>query len=355
MPISTHFAIKPLQEIIMKHSFIPQKHRPEQVGSKLSTTSQGALFDFDDALFAEHPDQIYSLCIGPRNDRVLQLIDRHIQLSGPIKIVYLDDLLDNWSFVCRDGNTQFVIHEPYLGNCIIDPQLIYYRAGLFDETHPNWSALHQLSQLLDLWPKSILCSPLKHNFNNSKPYQMTQSLAKACQISEKLVDLPETYIIKGQSAWKHIQNKDLIVKSLSSCHSDVVDKTVFAAWGQAKLDYLPTLFQSITPGDDIRVHYFRGHFSAKLIKKQVSSNYRYFSDVKKMQEYSLNQAAKNFCKKVAEIEDNELLGLDFLLQENGQLICLEANPGPGWSAFHHDESPLGESFVAHFLRGLSHD
>ncbi|MCK5818145.1 MAG: hypothetical protein KAH18_02615 [Psychromonas sp.] len=339
----------------MKHSFMPKKHRPEQVGAKLNTTSQGERFNFDDALFVEHPLPIYSLCIGPRNDRVLQLIDQHTQLSCPIKIVYLDDLLDNWSFVCRDGNIQFIIHEPSLGNCIIDPQLIYYRAGLFDETHPKWHALQQLTQLLDQWPKSILCSPLKHNFNNSKPYQMTQSLAKACQISDNVVTLPETYIIKGQSAWKHIQNKALIVKSLSSFHSDVVDKKIFGSWAHTKLDHLPTLFQCITPGDDIRIHYFRGHFSAKRIKKQESSNYRYFSDVKKMQDYSPSQAVKNFCQKVADIEDNELLGIDFLLQENGQLICLEANPGPGWSAFHHDELPIGETFVAHILHGLSHD
>lgn len=66
---------------------------------------------------------------------------------------------------------------------------------------------------------------------------------------------------------------------------------------------------------------------------------------------NLDEDLVNFCLTVADEEDNQLLGIDFI-QTNSGYVALEANPSPGWSAYHPFNGIDEEPFISELLRVL---
>ena len=341
----------------MKTAFIPNKNRPIQQGATLDHQHVTSIpFDFNDPIYRDKQlPAITTLCFGPKNDRVLQLIERHLHSNYPIKILYLEDLFRSWSFTCKNGDIRFIISDKICGNFCINPSILYFRSALYDESFPYWKELSALTHLLNLWQGIILCRPMQHTRNCSKLLQINATIIPAIKKSKAPITIPRSYVIKGAHHFQKIASKHLIVKSLSHVKSDVLDEQEFETWDKKTLNYLPVLFQEVISGDDIRIHKLHNIFCAKKIIKNPSINYRYNVTSDHIQEYKPSTLIENFCHAVSEIENNPLLGIDFLEISETEWVCLEANPGPGWSAFHWNDQNDGSSFLSAMLKTLHHE
>ena len=51
---------------------------------------------------------------------------------------------------------------------------------------------------------------LKHDENNSKPYQLSKSIRLSCLEQQGKFNIPNTYIVKGKDNLKELNNKKLI-------------------------------------------------------------------------------------------------------------------------------------------------
>lgn len=341
----------------MKTTFIPNKHRPIQNGATLDLNHITSIpLNFDDSIYLEEKTSpVKTLCFGPKNDRVLQLIERHINPNSNIKILYLEDLFKSWSFICRNGDIHFIIVDKIHSNLRITPTMLYFRSALYDEAFPYWRELSAFTHLLNLWKGFILCRPMQHTRNCSKLLQLNTTIIPAIKKSKAAIKIPRSYVIKGKKNFKKIEGHHVIVKSLSNLKSDVIDEQEFKKWDKEPLNYLPVLFQEVITGADIRIHKIYDVFCAKKITKKPDINYRYDIKSDLIQEYTPHTSIKKFCSAVSEIENNPLLGIDFLEINEKEWVCLEANPGPGWSAYHWDDLNDGHSFLSAILKVLHNE
>jgi len=109
----------------------------------------------------------------------------------------------------------------------------------------------------------------------------------------------------------------------------------FAKWNLKNLQNLPTFFQEKIQGQDIRVHVFDDHLWTLQVTAKDCIDYRYASKGKiNYRSTDLPKEIKKFCKSIAEVECNRFIGVD-LIKDGGSYYCLESNPGPGWSTYHH--------------------
>jgi glutathione synthase/RimK-type ligase-like ATP-grasp enzyme len=56
---------------------------------------------------------------------------------------------------------------------------------------------------------------------------------------------------------------------------------------------------------------------------------------------------------VTKNEENTLMGIDFIKTEKGYVV-LEANPSPGWSAYHECNGIENDSFIDDLLEELKY-
>lgn len=341
----------------MKLSFISSKNRPSQQGAELDLKHMTFnSFDFNDPItIKKHSETITALCFGPKNDRVLQLIERHLKPNDAITILYLEDIFKSWSFTCKNGNMSFILYDKNKGNVELKPAVLYFRSAIYNESCPYWKELSAFIHLLNLWKNTLLCRPMQHMRNCSKLLQVNATIIPAIKKSKAPIKIPNSYVIKGAQHFKKISEKHLIAKSLSNIKSDVLDEQAFKTWDKQLLNHLPVLFQEVIPGDDIRVHKLHNTFSSKRIIKKSDDNYRYDVKSDRMQTYETPPILKQFCHAVSKIENNPLLGIDFLEISPNEWACLEANPGPGWSAFHWNDLDDGQSFLSEFLKVLHNE
>lgn len=339
----------------MKNSFIPASNRPIPTGALLNEHHRNpTAFNLNDGLFIEVAGEsdVQSICFGPSSDYVIKLVDRHTRPEDKIKILYLEDMFKSWSFFCRDGELQFVMHDAHYGNLLIRPKLLYFRASYIKDKSKYFLRMFNFVNMLNFWKGTVLCKPIDHNRNTSKLLQAILTIIPAAQKTKANVITPVSYVVKGLKSYKKLAKKNLIVKSLSSVRSDILDAKVFDTWDSKTINHLPVLFQKIVSGNDIRVHKLYETMRGKKIYKTINKNYRYHTRKSKTEDYHPQGTVAAFCDAIAAIENNPLLGVDLMETSNGQMICFEANPGPGWSAYHENEADDGDSFLSAFMRVL---
>ncbi len=338
----------------MKKTFLSQEYRPKPNGAELDEHYISlAVMSAGDALFIEdQPSLINSVCIGPKNDVVLQTIEKNLIETTHIKILYLEALYQDWSIFCRNGEIYFLIKDARLTNRVFQPKLIYFRAGFCDIESKYAENLYHLMNILELWQHAILCAPMEHLFNNSKLLQATHTLIPAAKTTHGLVNIPKSYIVKGSKYFEQIPKSHVIVKSLSGIRSDVVDHHIFNQWDSEAVNYLPTLFQEKIKGVDIRIHSINQKlYAKKILSKKSSQSLRYKTQTDELQDYSLSPKLEKFCEEVIKREKLNLSGIDLMKTESGSYTCFEINPGPGWSAFHAEE-PMHHTFLSHIMECL---
>lgn len=343
--------------MIKKTTFIPEDYRPVPSGSLLD--EHHALDDYHtlkSCLYQDDIDQqITTVCIGPKNDEVMKTIERNIVLEENIFFLILEELYTSWTFVCRDGDIKFLITDSMYGCRAIQPSLIYFRAGMCGDDSRFKQPLFDIVNLLDLWDKDLLCKPFEHRLNNSKLHQMMMSIVPAMSsVVECPVSIADCFVVKGHDSYHRLNHEKLVTKSLSGIRSEVVDQTVYSSWNQESIQYIPTLFQKMVDGVDIRIHSINGKFYAKRIDKNISAccSLRYQTTEEKLSDYPISKGLIEFSQALLKIENLSLAGIDVMLEENGNYICFEVNPGPGWSAFHKHEDVSGENFLHEMMNCL---
>ena len=181
-----------------------------------------------------------------------------------------------------------------------------------------------------------LITQLFDHINNS----LRKSLKPNANIS-----LGVSYVIKGSKKIDLLRkDSSYIVKSLSGVRSIVVDENNYSNWDVTHINNLPVLFQEKVVGNDLRAHVIGKQIFCKKSNFKEKVDYRYDANFFNLIDVKhLESDFVNFCLSVSQEEKNKLLGIDFIQHEAGYVV-LEANPSPGWSAYHPyngiDDDPL---------------
>ena len=225
---------------------------------------------------------------------------------------------------------------------------MYIRGCYIDSKDEFWHKMGDFFCFTDMWGGKVLCAPSKQLTNESKLFQLSNSLTKSSMKYDQ-ISIGKSYVVKGASNFNLINNKPLIVKSLSGVRSIVVDQENYGSWNTESIDNTPVLFQEKISGYDLRVHTLKNKHFAKKSKSKENIDYRYDKDFFNLSSVkNLNRDISSFCSDVAKIEDNDLLGIDFIKTSKGYTV-LEANPSPGWSAYHPFDGIKINPFISKLL------
>lgn len=332
-------------------SFIGASHRPEINGGRLDKTHQSK-FVLDYSNPAMLMDiEINTIVFGPKKDKVLLSLEHAVRKEDEILILYYEDIHTKWSFVKTYRGSYFVYkqndHEQYK----IKANCLYIRGCQVDSDDEFWFVLGEFYNFVDCWEGKVICSPNRQQYNESKLYQLSSSLKDSSKNSG--ISIGKSYVIKGTDAFELLSNnKSYIVKSLSGIRSIVVDDQEFKKWDQSNINSLPVLFQERILGNDLRVHVVNGTLYGKLSLEKENVDYRYDNNFFSLQDVNeFSDDLKQFCIAVTKYEGNPLMGIDFIKTDR-EYVVLEANPSPGWSAYHECTGIENDNFMNDLLMEL---
>ncbi|MDX2346606.1 MAG: ATP-grasp domain-containing protein [Legionella sp.] len=331
-------------------TFISATFRPEINGAMLDKTHQPHCFlKHSKSLKTMH---IHAICFGPKADKVLVNLEHAITASDKFLILYYENMHKQWSYIKTHDTSYFIVQKNKSETLLIYPKCLYIRGCYTKANTPMWHALGLFYSLLNTWQGKILCAPKSQCSNESKLYQLHQCLKKAAKNTPS-VSIGTSYVIKGPGLYEQeIAKKACIVKSLSGIRSIVVNQDTYQTWNKYNIQHLPVLFQETVTGQDLRVHVVQNQTFSKLSLSKTNIDYRYDKDFFKLKSIkNLPNALKQFAFSVSKIENNPLIGLDFI-QTQSSYVVLEANPSPGWSAYHECNGINIPPFIKALIQAL---
>ncbi|CAM4499459.1 MAG: hypothetical protein LEGION0403_FIIPPAGN_02539 [Legionella sp.] len=334
-------------------TFICSSHRPEINGGRLDK-SHKPLVEIDYSLSSDISDEIVNtIAFGPKQDKVLLSLEHAIEENDKILIFYYEDLHKKWTYVQNNSDSYFIYRKNDTEQLKIYPRNLYIRGCQIDRDDPYWMMLGEFYNFVDTWKGRVICAPSKQHNNESKLYQLNSSLKNSSHPYSDIT-IGKSYVIKGQNGLTKLsKNKHYIVKSLSGIRSIVVDEVDFASWNQESLSNIPTLFQEKVAGNDLRIHVVNGKVYGKYSLEKAGVDYRYDDNFFSLVDFNeVTDELKTFCLAVTEYEGNSLMGIDFIKSENGYVV-LEANPSPGWSAYHECNGIEVDAFMKDLLEELT--
>lgn len=284
--------------------------------------------------------------LSAQEDAVAEHVCSGVSEDEFLRRLHYDDLGKTWEFSFICGELLF-----YTLTEIIHPSALYHRYPGVISTHPHYHKHQSLLEATELWKGNAIGQTRAHFHNFSKAYQGKEIIQKAAlNLGFHKIRYPNSYFYKGplKGLEKRIRS-EVVVKSCSNVRSQVAVKEQFSQWEQGEEIYLPTFFQEVVYGQDIRVHLCDQVFWALKVLGKDSIDYRYSSKKKVFyEEFNLSDELRAFCIQIAKEEDNRCIGIDFI-KKNDEYFCLESNPGPGWSTFQHSSK---WNFANSFLQSL---
>lgn len=335
-------------------TFISKSYRPEVIGGKLDAEHK-TQFNLSPDDFKKDLEvmDINAICFGPKKDRVLLNLEYALDSKDNIFVFYFEDIHRRWEYVSSKEENYFIYKKNNQITKILKPRKLYIRGCYIEPHDAMWRILGNFFNYVDMWKGEVLCAPKKQITNESKLYQLNNSLSK-CAKKYPSISIGQSYVIKGHSTFQFLnKNDDYIVKSLSGVRSIVVDKSHFSKWPQKNIRHLPVLFQKKVTGNDIRIHIIANNIYAKQTHGKQNIDYRYDKAFFSMSDLlHVDEDLVSFSQDVTVEEKNELLGIDYI-QDNNKYIVLEANPSPGWSAYYECNGIDNPSFVNKLIRVLT--
>ncbi|KTD33581.1 RimK-like ATP-grasp domain protein [Legionella nautarum] len=333
-------------------SFIGGNYRPEIIGGRLDENHQTKFILDYSAIEKLDEVKVNAIAFGPKKDKVLFNLEYAIDYLDNILILYYEDIHKRWSYIRTNTECCFLYKKNALEQYKIKPKCLYIRGCQIDPDDKFWLSLGEFYNFVDTWDGKAVCSPKSQNNNESKLYQLNSSLKKASK-NKANISIGNSYVIKGRKPFELLPNHNsYIVKSLSGIRSIVVDETEYKNWNQFNLNNLPILFQEKIQGNDLRIHVANGNLHGKLSSEKEKVDYRYDNKFFSLQDvYEFSEELRKFCIEVTSYEDNPLIGIDFIKIED-KYVVLEANPSPGWSAYHEHKGVKKESFISDLLAEL---
>lgn len=184
--------------------------------------------------------------------------------------------------------------------------------------------------------------------NNSKPYQ-------ALLLGRVGLKVPTTLVTSDPAAARAFQAEhgEVIYKSASGIRS------IVRRLGPAQLARLallrngPAQFQAFVPGRNVRVHTVgNAVFATRIETDAVDYRYAHLDNLNVvMTPMTLPTAVRASCLRAARELDLLFTGIDLKETPDGEYICFEINPCPGFSYYErHTGQPISTA-LANLLNG----
>jgi glutathione synthase/RimK-type ligase-like ATP-grasp enzyme len=177
---------------------------------------------------------------------------------------------------------------------------------------------------------AVVNRPSSMHSNNSKPYQMQLLASMGFEVPETLITSDADEAV---AFWR--RHGDVIFKSMSGVRSIVTRLDESRARHLYKLRTLPTQFQALVAGVDVRVHVVGERIFATEIRTGAV-DYRYARAQRAnvtLRPVDVDDDVGQRCVAAAEALGLPFCGIDFRLRPDGGYVCLEVNPMPGYSYY----------------------
>jgi glutathione synthase/RimK-type ligase-like ATP-grasp enzyme len=196
---------------------------------------------------------------------------------------------------------------------------------------------------LDVADARVVNRPRDMHSNASKPYQAQLIAAAGFEVPESLVTTEPDEVRAFAD-----RVGPLVFKSISGIRSIVrrLDDGYLARLDRVRV--LPTQFQALVVGEDVRVHVVGTELFATRIRS-AATDYRYAGrdglDADLTPTRLPDEVAER-CVGLAAALGLPFVGIDLRETPDGRFVCFEANPMPGYSWFEsHTGQPISESLV----------
>ncbi|MCC7272814.1 MAG: alpha-L-glutamate ligase [Alphaproteobacteria bacterium] len=202
-----------------------------------------------------------------------------------------------------------------------------------------------LSEWLELTPARVLNRNAAGASNMSKPYQ-------AAMVRRAGFRSPPTLLTNDPDCVRDFRRRHgrVVYKSISSVRSIVRELTDADDDAIARVRALPTQFQALVPGVDIRVHVV----GERLFATEIASpavDYRYAARDGlpcALAPTVLPPEVAQRCFALSRLLDLPLCGIDLKRTPEGDYYCFEANPSPAYSYFEElGGQPIARAIVDH--------
>jgi hypothetical protein len=180
--------------------------------------------------------------------------------------------------------------------------------------------------------------------NASKPHQ-TQLIARCgLAVPETLVTNDPSEVLEFTRAHRRV-----VFKSMSGARSIVTELSRSQAADLWRVRDLPTQFQALVDGTDVRVHVAGGEVFATEVRCRAT-DYRYAERSGEDVTFAairLPPDVRDRCLAVSAALELPLAGIDLRRTPDGAWVCFEVNPSPAYSYYQeHTGQPIAESLVA---------
>jgi len=206
-----------------------------------------------------------------------------------------------------------------------------------------------LVELLVEWMEGADCRvasrPSAMHSNSSKPFQAQLIGSAGLEVPITLVtDDPER--VRAFAA----EHGTVVYKSTSGVRSIVRRLEGPALAHLDRVRALPTQFQALVPGVDVRVHVVGAQvFATEIVSDAV--DYRYAGRdglTAQLRATTLPDDVAERCVRLAARLGLPLAGIDLRRTPDGRWVCFEVNPMPGYSFYEaHTGQPISRALVRH--------
>jgi len=182
--------------------------------------------------------------------------------------------------------------------------------------------------------------------NISKPYQCQLIASSGFQIPPTLITNDPHLVQSFKKKYKRV-----IYKSISSIRSVVCELNAVRMLDINKVKFLPSQFQQLLSGKNIRVHVVGNEiFASEITTEAIDYRYASHEDLNcEIKEIELGDETKERCFTLSSILGLPFCGIDLMITENGT-YCFEVNPSPGFSYYQRH---TGQDISGAIIRYLS--
>jgi hypothetical protein len=217
------------------------------------------------------------------------------------------------------------------------------RAG---PTSSTWTRAVQLDELLLGWleitPALVVNRPSAMLPNGSKPHQLTMIAAAGFSVPETLVTTDQA---EALAFWE--RHGQVIYKSISGVRSRVARLERADRERLRDVVHCPTQFQEYIPGRDYRAHVV-GHDVYGCEIRSRAADYRYSGVTGEQFELWASRLPRDVEDRIVRMTRRmnlEVAGVDLRRTPDGDWVCFEVNPSPGFTFY---ETFAGQG-VAHAI------
>jgi len=233
---------------------------------------------------------------------------------------------------------------------LMESDVVHKRKATADgEPLAHATALQRgLEEWLEVAPGRIVNRISAMASNVSKPYQA--QLVRAAGLAT-----PATLVTNRADEAKAFADAEdgAVFKSVSSVRSIVQVLTPGRRARLGQVRRLPTQFQELVRGVDVRVHVVGQRvFATEIVSEAVDYRYAARDDLDvDMRETAIPADLERRCVKLAETLDLPFCGIDLRRTSNGAFVCFEVNPSPAYT-YYEDATgqPISDALIEYLAR-----